>query len=575
MLRPLVVASLSFIVFITECFCAPGNGLSAWDAQFSSLYAVDSRGREVGGTQDYRSLQEGKFVGVFYFLWHGAHEPTGPWDLSRILQDPEPQFGPLGAFHHWAEPELGYYLSDDPYVFSVHAEWLSAARVDTIVIDVTNGHTYEDNLEVLCETWIELRKNGNPTPQIAFLAKTRSDEVVRNLYDSIYSKGRFQELWFEWNGKPLILAPNGDFDSDIMEFFTFRESWAWTSTKWFGDGRDKWAWLDNTPQQPGLNEEGQVEQISVSVAQHATANKGRSYSKGREPPEADRDSGAGIYFAEQWERALEVDPGFIFITGWNEWVAQRFLPHEGGWTKMAGRELGPADSVFVDAYTQEFSRDVEPMKGGYGKDYYYQMVDGIRQFKGAAPSPVLGSFSEIAVDGDLRDWENSVAFSDFEGERFSRVHDGWGTETFSCSIDSNDFVETSVALGQERIFVALRCSEEIHLSDESKPLVLRLSFEKAGEQKEFVVSLFLDQDEELCASSLSGDGIAVDLVAKSVREVLELSIEHGFGPLEGVLKLRWEDRTFIPHDCRFTQHIGDSLPSGGFWNVLNVIPPLR
>ena len=30
------------------------------------------------------------------------------------------------------------------------------------------------------------------------------------------------------------------------------------------------------------------------------------------------DALAGVRFQEQWERALEIDPDFIFITGWNE-----------------------------------------------------------------------------------------------------------------------------------------------------------------------------------------------------------------------------------------------------------------
>ena len=31
--------------------------------------------------------------------------------------------------------------------------------------------------------------------------------------------------------------------------------------------------------------------------------------------------------------------------------------------------------MFVDQFDQEHSRDIEPMKGGHGDNYYYQMVD--------------------------------------------------------------------------------------------------------------------------------------------------------------------------------------------------------
>ena len=41
----------------------------------------------------------------------------------------------------------------------------------------------------------------------------------------------------------------------------------------------------------------------------------------------DRTPGAvnhGYNFAEQWKRAFELDPPFVMVTGWNEWIAGRF-----------------------------------------------------------------------------------------------------------------------------------------------------------------------------------------------------------------------------------------------------------
>ncbi len=355
MLRSLkaVVCVVSFfgVLWLPSLRGQAASEARRWDEQFSRLYAVDALGRKLPSDADCGPIREGKYVGVFYFLWHGEHEPSGPWDLSKILKEPEPAFGPPGAFHHWAEPELGYYRSSDPYVFEVHAQWLAAARVDTIIVDVTNGHSYLKNVEILCETWSRLRRNGNPTPQIAFLAHTDEARVVEELYEGIYQKEEYRDLWFRWLGKPLVLAGEEGLDSSIRDFFTFRKSWAWSRAPWFGDGRGKWTWLDDTPQAPGLSEDGKIEQISVSVAQHATTNKGRSFSAGHEPSVEDQRPDRGIYFAEQWACALEVDPDFIFITGWNEWVAQRFVkgPAEGRWKRLAGKTLQEGDSVFVDA----------------------------------------------------------------------------------------------------------------------------------------------------------------------------------------------------------------------------------
>jgi hypothetical protein len=64
------------------------------------------------------------------------------------------------------------------------------------------------------------------------------------------------------------------------------------------------------------------EQICVAVAEHPIANIGRSFHGGRQPAPGQERTAEGLHFAEQWTRALAVDPEFIFVTGWNEWIAQ-------------------------------------------------------------------------------------------------------------------------------------------------------------------------------------------------------------------------------------------------------------
>ena len=82
---------------------------------------------------------------------------------------------------------------------------------------------------------------------------------------------------------------------------------------------------------------------------------------------------------EQWDRALKVDPSLIFVTGWNEWIALR-----------APEFAGDGPVAFVDMYTQEYGRDLEPMKGGHEDAYYYQLVNYARMYKGARPVTDLG-----------------------------------------------------------------------------------------------------------------------------------------------------------------------------------------
>ena len=55
--------------------------------------------------------------------------------------------------------------------------------------------------------------------------------------------------------------------------------------------------------------------------------------------------------------------------------------------------------MFVDEFDQEHSRDIEPMKGGHGDNYYYQMVDYIRRYKGLAQAASGGRREDDRRDG--------------------------------------------------------------------------------------------------------------------------------------------------------------------------------
>ena len=441
------------------------------DLRADTWVATDALGRSLPTSEECGPPRPGKYVGIFYFLWHGAHGEEGPFDLTKILADPlDPPFGPPGAFHHWGEPELGYYLSDDAYVFRVHASWLMDAGVDLVVIDVTNAHIYERQFAILSETWLAMRAEGIATPQIAFLAHTKEIETVAGLFETYYSDERLDELWFHWKGKPLLMAgPEGHSD-EIRSFFTFRKSWAWTAAPWFGDGLAKWPWLDRTPQQPGLDERGRVEQIAVAAAEHATTNMGKSFNGGRQPPPAEQKPGEGLYFREQWDRAFEVDPSFIFITGWNEWVAQRFVSGSGERNFLVGRELKEGESYFVDAYNEEYNRDLEPMKGGYTDNLYYQMVAGIRRFKGARANEKAPAGRRIVIDGSFDDWESvRPEYHDTVGDALRERPRLWGATAAATELAGrNDFslCKVSVFEGAASFYLELRDGQNFQIGAE-------------------------------------------------------------------------------------------------------------
>ncbi|WP_411275546.1 hypothetical protein [Daejeonella sp.] len=137
-------------------------------------------------------------------------------------------------------------------------------------------------------------------------------------------------------------------------------------------------------------------------------------------------TGEGLHFAEQWERALSIDPEFVFVTGWNEWTAGKqtmkddiqnelkkwdFYP--GAKLGKVGKELKTGDVYFIDQYNQEYSRDIEPMKGGHSDNYYYQLLAGIRKYKGTSqPEKVMPS-KPIDIRGTFSQWESTgISFYD-------------------------------------------------------------------------------------------------------------------------------------------------------------------
>lgn len=410
--------------------------------------ATDDLGRSLPLYSETGPVKKDRTVGIFYFLWLGGHSTNGPFDLSKILATPGAQMAAPGTFHHWAEPELGYYYSRDPFVLRRHATQLSEAGVDFVALDVTNAYVYDREVDALCQTWLQMRKEGLKTPQITFLTNSNHERTVTQIYNRIYKTGKFRPLWFHWQGKPLLMANPEGLTPEQKSFFTLRRSWAWSKGhQWFGDGKDRWPWLDHAPQTPGWHTPGKPEFVSVAVAQHPISNIGRSHKNRTQPAPDKVRSHEGIYFQEQWDSALKIDPEIAFITGWNEWVAQRFLYTPGkGANKMMGKKLVNGDSYFVDCYNLEFSRDIEPMKGGYGDAYYYQMIANIRRFKGTPELPPSPQKHPIVIDGKFDDWTSVPGnhFRDTLRDTAHQNHEGWAKQNLTETSGRNDFANLRV-----------------------------------------------------------------------------------------------------------------------------------
>lgn len=430
--------------------------------------AVDGLGRVLPEYEEVGPPRANKFVGVFYFLWLGQHDitDTGPFNVREIMnRHPDalktptsPPWGPGGHMYFWDEPLFGYYLNSDPWVLRRHAYLLADAGIDTLIFDTTNNSTYRDVYMELCKVFAQVREEGGSTPYIAFMVNTDAGERAETIFRDLYEPGLFQDLWFIWKGKPLMLCDPEKASQELRMFFTLRKA-HWPQEQI--NTPYAWHWEAAYPQVYGYTDDPEKpEQINVSVAQNLRAANGKVTSMSRgdargrsfHDGELDRSRGAVNYghnAKEQWRRALEVNPPFLMVTGWNEWIAARFQS-----------EHEPV--MFVDQFDQEFSRDIEMMKGGHGDNYYYQLVDGVRKFKGMPPIPRAGDACTIDLDAGFEQWTKVVPeYRDHSGETIHRDFPGVSKLHYRNASGRNEFRLMRVARDTKVLYFYVRTEDPI------------------------------------------------------------------------------------------------------------------
>ena len=551
--------------------------------------ATDAQGNSIDpdlGLYPDPAARKDRTVAVFYFLWHGCHgydrpannnrvvPPTAsdvnsPFDIQKLLdQNPsDPALGGYGLMHHWGEPYLGYYVSDDEWVIRKHAQMLSDAGVDAIFFDATNGFHYLPVVRKLASVYTQMRAQGNKTPQFAFLLNTNVSKMARTLWNEIYSTGEFMPLWFQWMGKPLLLANPAEVPDNIRDKFTLRQSWFIynnpNTDAWFGNGEDKWPWGGWYPQQAGRHN-GRNEWTFVMPATHPISNMGRSYdvATGSEPLHPSPEK--GIYFKSQFERAMGLDPQIIFFTGWNEWTAQRQKP-----------DVCPAP-YFVDQYNHEFSRDIEPLNGGFGDNYYYMMADFIRKFKGASRLPVFNQRKKIAIDGSFADWAGVAArWADDQGDVFHRNWFGWGRiGQYVNDSGRNDIVLVKTVNDARNIYFYVKTASELTPCTDPQwmQLFLRVSGKgKNWEGYDFAVNRSgVSEGSALLEKSAGGWAwekvSAVRFAASGCEMEIAIPLEDlGIKDADSfTLDFKFVDNAAGDGDIQTCMRDGDSAPDGRF-----------
>jgi len=551
---------------------------------FDGCEGTDAQGRKLPTREEAGPRRQDRFVGLFYFLWLGQHGTEGPHDNTVITANwPEavrdadhPAWGAKEAFHFWGEPLYGYYLNDDEWVLRRHAQLLTVAGVDFLVFDTTNAVAYKSVYDRLFRILNELYAQGFRVPQFAFYTNTDSGRTIGEIYEDVYKPGRYPHLWFRRDGKPLVIGDPEACTEEQRSFFAFRlNQWPNEEAKTNG-----FPWIEfSRPQRIFYNGDGEKEVVSVSVAQHPSVamsdtpfygyaeNWGRGYS------DADRDSACseeailrGANVAEQWEFALAEDPRVVFVTGWNEWIAMRLA--------------GPAERpvLFVDQATLNFSRDIEPMKGGYGDNYYMQLIGYIRRFKGvseeAAPGHRLAG--GLDLEAGFATWNGvSTEYRDFEGKTKPRNHPGYGELRYVNETGRNEMTTLKVAHSDENLYFYVRTTASITPREDANWMTLFLRAEgredKSWEGYSYAVNRKDAGKEDVLLEKSEGgwNWTPVARIRYAVQgNELQLAVPRALIGMEkksdAVRKLafKWADRTGGEGDPIDFYQFGDVAPAG-------------
>lgn len=591
-----------------------------------------------------RSDRGEKYVGIFYFLLHGCHgydirrdpnsyysntytAPTAsdqhsPYNVQSMLGSGNFEYNPnlnysngsgQSVGHHWGQPYLGYYVADDAWVRRKHAQMLADAGVDFVMFDATNHYSYLDVVKILCDAWMDIRSNGGKTPQLAFMVNSSTSSTVSEIYNYFYKKyPDYEPLWFKWEGKPLILADKSEISNTTQKnYFTYRRSWyLWRGSAqndndrgdtWFGDGVDKWPWgccyTANNSKNNMLagTHDGVNECASVMPATHPVSNIGRSYVVGSGVTYKSganaytKDPAKGIYFKSQFNAALALDPKVMFFTGWNEWVADN-LPVNShgpllGLYYMCGVQVPSGKPLLVDQYNSEYSRDIEPMKGGFGDNYYYYMCDMIRKFKGVDTLPVYSEYNSISVDGSFSDWSAVYsAFIDDTGDILHRGYDrnsgngwnGWGSlyskTSYVNKTGRNDLTVCKVATDGTYLYFYVKAAA--NFSSYTGNAGTRL-FIKAGSLGNHWEGFnFKVQSSSASAATLSRcsggwnwtdvSSVTFSANGKEMEVRIALSDLGITNPNDFSIDFKWIDNACSDGDIQTCMRNGDSAPNGRF-----------
>ncbi|WP_368498055.1 discoidin domain-containing protein [Herbiconiux sp. A18JL235] len=457
-----------------------GSELTTW----SALTGADALGRVLPSSAQVGAERTDRLVGVRYMPWHGQNDATDYKNIFNLqsIVDAEPSapqdhdssvFPDAKHFAYWNQPLFGYYRSDDAWVIRRHLQMLADAGVDFIQVDITNNREFRPQINLIMTVIEQMQREGRDAPLVTLHTHNRngagqpdsSTVFMNDVYSTFYAPTapyRHPTTWLQLKGKPLIVGSNPS--ATVSSFFTVRYP-QWPNEQ--PQASNGWDWISfQTPQHVNYNSAGEKEQITVAVAANSNSTAkfadtawyglagahGRGWHNGAEDtsPQALQ---SGAYFQEQWDFAIQQDPQIVLVEGWNEWSA-------GNWQQMNNDRSDPL--AFYDAASDRYSRDVEPTAGALGDNYYMQLIENIRRFKGTTPALTPGSPRTIDLAGSFDQWSTvSPKFMSSTSAFTDRNHAGTGSTHYTTQSTRNVFAFSKVARDTSNFYFMTQTADAV------------------------------------------------------------------------------------------------------------------
>lgn len=443
--------------------------------------ATDSLGRKVAGYAEAGDVKEGDhYVGIMYWDWHVNTQNT-PRVIPEIVKaNPDTwqkggEHWPSSSSYYWGEPILGFYTSFEYWTYLKHATYLANAGVDAVFLDYTNtDQEFIKAFGYLIDAFHQAREYGIDAPKIVPYCnsgRTETARIAKILWLNYYSNEDNADLWFYWDGKPLVIGPNRTTalkyanPNDTSEVNLINEIFDNLTVRNQGNrlGGGGWDWLDTFPLKENfLTDDGRVEEMAIGISANQnyvkgdgvvgkasedyTMNKGYSVAFGEDY--SDGSLRSATFFREQSAQVLDTDPAFVYVDGWNEWTA------------LGGSTDKTATIGFVDCFDDANSRDFEPSAGALKDDYYNLLVDFVRRYKGVRPAPVASAMKTVDITAGAEQWLDVLPEYINDYDNYERDSDGVGNTHYQTKV-TNSIASAKVARDGENLYFMVKTRADI------------------------------------------------------------------------------------------------------------------